>query len=363
MLSIKNLEVKLFNIDISPIITSMVINESVHGDLSGTISIHDGVNLVDNVINKQSVVNITYEYLDLPTEVSFYVNGVTDISISKSSKIYNIHLESINKLISSNNVLSETYTGSSSKILSNIYSTLYGKDSLKVISKTLTSGKYIAPNISSRKVIDIITQNAYDSNYSGMFLYQRLLDGGITRLESHHDILQNIFAGGFKIKEKVASISDSNSLGTSSNFFVKEDNNDILNKMQVGAYGLSADVLDISETSSTTFSNGTSISMLGVSRKDLYDTDTPLLRTSLFSTHKKSTFAKFRMFNVNMIVSDVVSIPGISCGYVIGIEQGGGDVSGSSYDGGYLVSGITHKMRLDGGEMFYSQDYSLVRES
>jgi hypothetical protein len=363
MLTIKNLEVKIFNLDISPIITEMIINESIYGDLSGHISIEDGVNLLDNVINKQTVLYISYEYLKNPIEISFYVDGVTDVSITRSSKKYIIHLESVTKLVKSNTSLNEVYNGKSHEILTKVFNTLYDEGMLDVISKTSTGGKYIAPNIPSAEVIDVIYQNAYDNNHSSMFLYQRLIDGGVTRLESHHDVLENSFDDEFKLRNKLVTDKDSNSIGTSSSFTVTEDNDDILNKISMGVYGMSSDIFNVEDTTFAKESDGSGLVAVGVIRRGLYDSNTPLLNSSLSTIHHRASSAKFRMFNVNMVVTNVVSVPGLSVGHTINIQQGGGNVSGSSYDGEYLVAGITNKMTLDGGEMFYSQDYRLVRES
>jgi hypothetical protein len=62
------------------------------------------------------------------------------------------------------------------------------------------------------------------------------------------------------------------------------------------------------------------------------------------------------------MATNVVAIPGIGCGMVVNVAQGGGQVSITKTDGTYLIANINHRYIMEDGAMQYSQNIGLVRE-
>ena len=391
MFKIDNFEVYIDNTNISSMCTSMSLYESIHGHIKGTIHVEDKLNFFDLFFRGLALTSIklSYSYMDVPTEIVLYVDGVTDQVISKQGKSYNINLVSINNLNESTARICNSYTGTSNDILAALWQETHGpKVILALDSETTSKGKYIVPNISAKNAIRNVVLSAYDKNDTPMFLYQRLIDQNVTRFTSIHTMQNNKFLSehyeNFHIhsaeitKQGVTEVSST--IGSTSSFTMPDYNKNFITKLSGGMWGQKITEVAISETTNKVLppmeTTDVEITRMKLS-KNLYSNiekaDGPA--GQITSYPQKSLFdpgsvvskeilvnMKYRLFNTTLMATNVVAIPGIGCGMVVNVAQGGGQVSITETDGTYLIANINHRYIMEDGAMQYSQNIGLVRE-
>jgi hypothetical protein len=153
-------------------------------------------------------------------------------------------------------------------------------------------------------------------------------------------------------------------VGSSSKFTLTDYNMDFIKKVSEGMWGKSILEVSLDETTETVIKPAevTNIPITKFSRsKDLFDEKSLMSGYSATSSELIRNM-KFRLFNTVLTANDVIAIPGVGCGMLINVEQGGGQMSGTKSDGLYIISYVSHNYRMEDGSMEYSQNIGLVRE-
>ena len=95
---IKSLDVKVGPNNISNLVTGLTLFESIEGFVQGNIQINDGINWFDQIIGVHDQllpIDITFTYLGIECQNTFWMNGISDMKVEKTGKEYVIHLISI----------------------------------------------------------------------------------------------------------------------------------------------------------------------------------------------------------------------------------------------------------------------------
>ena len=391
MFNIDNLKIYIDNIDISAMVTSMSLYESIHGNIKGTIHVEDKLNFFELFFRGLALtsVKISYSYFDVPTEIILYADGVTDQVINKQGKSYNVNLVSINNLNEATARICNSYNGTSNDILTALWQETHGEKIILVLdSETSSKGKYIVPNISARDAIRNVVNTAHDKHNTPMFLYQRLIDQTLTRFTSIHTMQNDKFLSAyhddFQIHSDEMTLDKTTgvtgTIGSTMSFSMPNYNTDFIKKLSGGMWGQKITEVNISETtnkvippmeitdveitrmklSKNLYSNiekadGPAGQITSYSQKSLFDPESLVSKEMI-------TNMKYRLFNTTLMASNVVAIPGVGCGMIINVAQGGGQVSITKTDGTYLIANINHRYIMEDGVMQYSQNIGLVRE-
>jgi len=376
MFSINDFKVHVHSVDIGRMVIAMSLYESIHGDVKGMIRVKDNINFFDNFINvEMGSVEISYTYLDKLVTFPFYANGVSDQKITKFGKEYSIDLISYSTMNKQMNRICEVYNGTSNDILANLWKKSNG-ETIKLImdSKCASKGKYIVPNIKAGAAMVNIVQSAYDNNNTGMFLYQRLVEGGDTRFTSLHDMQNTEFKDTnkslFKIHNEFTDIDSLNksgtTIGSSNSFILKNYNKNYVGKLSDGLWGKEITQIELDKTKELVLGNAEYTNVKEFKYKaseKLYDNNVINLFTSPSASNDNMiTNMKYRLFNTVLEASDCVAVPNLGCGMVVDVEQGGSNLSRTKADGAYLIAHINHRYSMNDGEMNYVQDIGLVRE-
>ena len=376
MFNIDNFEVYIDNTDISAMVTSMSLYESIHGNIRGTIHIEDKLNFFELFFRgiAQTSVRIHYSYMEVPLEIWFYADGVTDQVINKQGKSYNVQLVSMNNLNEATARICNSYSGTSNDILAAIWTETHGVDNVLIMDSECTSkGKYIVPNIPAWSAIKNVVNTAHDKNNTGMFLYQRLVDQGVTRFTSLYDMKHNKFLNihydNFQIHsseiDMATSTAVSGTIGSTMNFSMPEYNIDFIKKLSGGMWGQKITEISLDETENKVHSpmEYTDVEIMKFKlSNNLYDTAISLFSPETAVSEEIINNMKYRLFNMTLMASNVVAIPGVGCGMIISVDSGGGLINISKADGNYLIANINHQYIMEDGEMKYSQNIGLVRE-
>jgi len=375
MHSIGDFHVFIDNNDIGAMVTSMSLYESIHGNLKGSIYVEDNINFFENFFRgpAMTAVKISYSYMEVPLEIILYANGVTDQIITKKGKSYNVDLISVNTINEAVTRICNAYSGTSNDILSALWLETHGETNiLHLNSDTASKGKYIIPNISAAKAMKNITNVSFDKHYTGMFLYQRLIDQGDTRFKSIWDMVNDPFMPNgdvFEIHNEEITIDTATgvagTVGSAGSFILTNYNKDFVKKLAGGMWGQKITEIALDETTDKVLpvQELTDIEIMKFSiSKELYGTEVSLF-TPESSVHEEIIRnMKYRLFNTNLDVADAVAIPGLGCGQAIEVLQGGSNISRTKSDGPYLVASINHIYIMLDGEMKYAQNIGLVRE-
>jgi len=375
MFSISDFKVEIDAIDISSMVTSMNLYESIHGNVKGTIHVEDKLNFFDMFFRgiAMTQVKISYIYFDKYLEIDLYADGVTDQVITKMGKSYNVTLSSLLNLSAEVIRICNSYSGDSNIILSKLWKETHGDIAkLYLDSSTDSKGKYVVPNISASECMRNVVNASYDVHKTGMFLYQRLVDQGGTRFTSIHTMGNTPYSPGgdpFAIKNVEITIDTTlgmhDTIGTANKFILKDYNKDFIAKLAGGMWGQKVTQIELDETKDTVHNKkeATDIEITKFSlSKNLYDTEVSLFSPESLVQEEIIMNMKFRLFNTNLNVEGVVAIPGIGCGMTVNVDQGGNGISATKTDGTYLVANINHVYTMDDGDMEYSQNIGLVRE-
>jgi len=376
MLKLDNLIIEVQNKEIQSMVTGVTIYENVFGMLKGSIAVTDGMNFFDNFIGTSLAdVHFHFQYLDKPTVIcSFFMDGITHMRIEKQVKKYIIHLQSAYVSSLADHV-NAAFSGRSDEIIKSIFAEVNTAENsvLYIDTQTDTKGKYIAPNIPARDCLKTLVNNAYDVKKTGMFLFQRFFDNNAVRLSSLYTMLNNhlINENGQRVSVKSSILSHNEvsgiaTLGTSNEFKLKEYNNNMHKKLEMGMWGEAISEIGLDETTKkdNLTKEATSISKTKFKLSDKLYSDNV---KSIFSTRGNPTTSivanhKIRTFNTGLEVNNVVALPNLGVGMCINVLLGKGQKSFSRQDGKYMISYIQHKFTQDGGDFIYSQDLGLVRE-
>ena len=388
MFSISDFKVEIDTTDISAMVTSMNLYESIHGNVKGTIHIEDKLNFFDHFFRgiAMTPVKISYTYFDEHLEIDLYADGVTDQNITKMGKSYNVILSSLLNLNAATTRICNVYSGTSNDILAKLWKETHGEAAILMLdSDTISNGKYVVPNLSAGECIQAVVNSSYDVDNTGMFLYQRLADQGITRFTSVDTMVNNPFnpiandRQPFVIRNEEITLESAlgvnGTIGTCSRFTLKEYNKDFISKLSAGMWGQKVTQIALDETTNEVH-NKKEVTDIEITKfslsKNLYSYE---IGTDGDISSPKSLFTpesivseeilvnmKYRLFNTNLLANGVVAIPGIGCGMTVEVNQGSNNISATKTDGTYLVANINHLYNMEDGEMEYSQNLGLVRE-
>ncbi len=390
MLNLQSLKVEIFNTDIAPMVLSLTMFETIRGNIRGSMTILDNINFMDTFIGTtHSPIKIQWGYKGFLWINYFYSDGLEKMEITKTGKQYTIHFIAYTTMNEQFKIINSVYSGRSDQIIENIFREAcgtYKEAPLRIDSKAITKGKYIVPNIKAHNAISNVVNSSYDTNKSGMFFYQRVCEGGITRLTSLHDMDQNYFyqvdligtstvKNVYKLKATVAGadtdsdgIDPNSQIGTASGFILDEFNLNFTTKIAQGNYGNKVQNIKFDETTVEKFKYS-----------ELKSSQVPItsfpLSSALYDDNVKSIFStscepeayaagnqKRRVFNQRMTAANVIAVPGLGCGYSIEVESGGSNISKTKTDTGYIIANINHKFTMHDGDHQYSQDIGLIRE-
>ena len=382
MLNLQSLKVKVFQTDIAAMVLSLSMFETIKGNVRGTMTVLDNINFMDTFIDSHHApLKIEFGYQAYFWQNEFYIDGIERMEIKKSGKQYTVHFIANTTLMNQIVKINNAYSGRGDQIIKNIFKEACD-GRLLMDTKANTKGKYIVPNISAREAISQVLGACYDENSSGMFLYQRVCEEGITRLTSLHDMAANkyyersligtaVYQTVYKLRAAMAGASDSDDgidpqsqIGTTPGFVVDEYNMNYIEKLSSGAYGKKITNFKIDETKEVEFPPAETTHITETSfplSKDLYDNG----ESSIFGDvcTPEASFAvnqKFTVYNQRLTAPNVVAVPGLGCGYAINIESGGSNLSGTKTDTNYIVSSITHKFTMTDGDHQYAQDIGLI---
>ncbi len=378
--------------DISDLIISMTLFESIEGYAKGVFHILDGTNFYDSVLGERGNlpnVQITFNYMGIDCINHFAMDGIGDVVIEKNKKEYDIHfispVEQGLRITKVNNV----YSGTSNDILRQLWKENTGVGSgLKISGIAVTKGKYIVPNISAVYAINNVVKGAVDAYHSGFYLYQRIWEWGVTRYSSlkymSKDFIVDPNNKEVTLSNPMATQKDISgnphnmtNVGTSNKFVVKEYKADLTGKIAAGQWGHKIHHINLDETkiikNKPIQITANEITTHKISDK-LYDNIIPGLagqsyqQQSLFSTindpiNIAATNQRARVQNTKLNVSDITPIPYIGVGHSIKVLQGRGDKSISKADGAYIIADINHMFQRNDDNTFeYNQNMTLIRE-
>ena len=93
---LKDFKVTAMATDITDLVQSMTLFESINGFMKGKIQILDGANFFDNDMGGRDEIlipiTIDFRHLDFECTNHFWVDGVSQMKIDKSEKSYTMHL-------------------------------------------------------------------------------------------------------------------------------------------------------------------------------------------------------------------------------------------------------------------------------
>jgi hypothetical protein len=376
MFSLNNLTIHAGSIDISKLVTSMSLYESIHGDVKGILHITDSINFFDTFINKSMPsVEIIYDYLGSKIVIPLIANGVTDQIIDKNLKRYNLNLISISAFNKSIVKINSVFSGTSNDILIGLWKETQGNlIGLNMNTPAVSKGKYIVPNIPSGVAISNVVQSAYDENKTGMFLYQRISEEGATRFVSLHDMAKSKYYEEdgktcFKLHnryvDKSVITNPGGTVGSCDNFRLVSYNDNYTQKIAGGLWGKKINQFELDQSKKTTLESIERTEIDSPSYKiseKLYDNGVSLFTPESKIDSDAIQNTKYRVFNTTLMAENTVAVPNLSCGMVVDVEQGGSNLSRTKSDGEYIIASINHRYVMNDGEMNYVQDIGLTRE-
>jgi hypothetical protein len=367
--------------DISGLVQDLTLFESIEGYVQGSIHVIDGDNFFDKVIGAKDTlvpITLTFTYMDIEVTYFFQADGISNMMINKSNKEYNIHLitlvEQGLKLVPIN----AAFSGASHEIAAGIFEEALADVGpyLYVDSKAITTGKYIVPNISARDALENVVDGAMDIHSTGFYIYQRVVDGGKTRMGSLKHMAGNKFMKGpreeFAIRGEIISNESSeapgdniDTIGTSNKFTVLEYKRNFTDKIVDGEFGNKIHSVSLDETTvvkNQALEASAHVQTVYKSSNNLYNTEKNLFATVNDPESSMSVNQMARIHHTRLSVRDLSAIPTIGCGMSVNIELGGQENSASISDGIYIISDINHIMTFNGKNYEYKQHMTLIRE-
>jgi hypothetical protein len=362
--------------DISAMVTTLNISESIYGDLYGTLEVTDNAGIIDNIIiTGDEIINISFSYFDLPINMAFILNGIRDINIGAEGhrKTYQMELGSINDYISATHLVSKSYEGKSTDIIGKIFMEYFVFDDLLIRTDSLNTGKYIAPNISPKKVIKTLQNNSYDKEHTMFYMFQNLATNGTSILDSLSNMLS--LDPIFEISPRLAFSDEiekgpiKHSIGRPTNIIIN-DNINVIGMSSSGVRGNSMDFINLDSSSSIkTIFRGTSKpatnSIIPI-RSNMYDIGESLVTGKDDVNMTQARYSSAVAFSINAVAYNTPAIPGLCVGHTIKLiidnstetrNNSPKDKFSNKYANNYIVSAIDH--HFEGG--LYTQNIKLSR--
>jgi len=388
-MNLQDLEIKVAGLDISNMVLTMTIYETLYGGIKGSFIVKDNINFYDTFIGHvQPSIEIRFKYLDVSCWQEFIGDGLTNMRVDKLGKEYVIHFISFAKVNLEVEKLSLVYSGPSHTILKAMWYETHGNHSpLYIDSSAVTKGRYVVPNVQAKVAISNVMNTAYDNENTAFCLYQRLWDRrGSSRLSSFDFMNKNYFydkeligtnymGSLFTITNRMVGTTDEDdglsvlaTIGSSIDFKLEEFQKNFHKKMAAGFWGSKLSHVHLDETKhedipAAEISEIQTQTRFKLSNK-LYDDNTKSIFSTVMDPAAVAAYnAKNRILQGQYLkVGNMVPIPYLGVGFCVAVNQGGSNISFSRQDNLYIISNINHKITLDDGEFNYTQDIGLIRE-
>jgi|LWDU01.1.fsa_nt_gi hypothetical protein len=364
-------------IDISAMATTIHINETIKGDLTGRIEITDDSGLIDELIlTGDEVINISYKYFDVNIDVPFFLNGISNINMMQQThaKTYAFELGSINDYISATNLIARSFEGTSVQIMYNIYISFFSHSNIAIGCDGKNVGRYIAPNISPKKAILNILNKSYDINNSPLLMFQTLSASGATFINSLHNLLKENPV--FTMTPTIISSTDimktgpiKANIGRPTNIIIN-DTVDIIGKSANGDKGKNIYTLYLnsSDNSEVMFrgSSRPAITEVRPLRLNMYDDDVrPILTLADPTVVAQGEYDKAIWSSISAVAYNCPAVVGLSVGDMVNLEiderrqirKNMPKKISSKYGYLWLVTKINHRI----SQGLYTQDISLSK--
>jgi len=373
MLNLESLSVKIADIDISGMILSLTVFETIKGNIKGSFWIQDNINFYDNLITHVTpYIAIDFIYAGVSCNNVYQCDGITEMTITKMGKKYIVHFVALQTADLNLTMINESYSGMSHHIIQSIYreSVDIGQ-SLLIDSAAITKGRYNVPHIKAGEAIGNVLSCAYDVNSSAFCLYQRMFDQGAARLTTLQDMSKNYFFKNatqpFELTNDAIDQESSatSTIGSSDEFKLEAFQKGFISKISAGVYGNKINQIGLDETETVKFKSiaatNNEITKFRLSSK-LYDNNVK----SIFSTAEDpvahaSRHERTRAYSQMFRVNNTVAVPRLGCGFAVVVKVGGSNQSKSRQDTEYVIANINHKFIIDDGSFKYAQDIGLIR--
>jgi len=385
--------IALQDTDISNLVQSITLYESINGFLKGTMQILDGINFYDKIFGEYDQLipmQVAFEHMGEQVINIFAVDGISNMKIAKSQKEYTLHVITAAEHVLRLTNINHLYEGTSHEIIGSIWAETLGEGSrLSINAPSVNSGRYIVPNISALEAINNVMSAAVDEQKTGFYLFQRIFDRGMVHMSSLASMAEDLFINAdgsrFEITSNIASVSESNpnafAAGTSNTFEVNQYKMNHTRKMAAGVWGHSINHVHLDKTKTNKFETieqtASEITRYKLS-ENLYTNVSPPNAPPgpHFESHPKSIFSTIhdptdtlamnmkRRMSENMLkVREMSPIPFIGCGKAIKVSLGGSNQSSEeAADGDYIVADINHLFVRTGEYIEYKQNATLIRE-
>jgi hypothetical protein len=354
------------SIDITDTVTNLSISESLFGNLEGFIEIVDGVGILDNAISNQTRVLVEFDYIKSRVSHTFYLDGVrsVDITTHLTKKTYVINFKAIDSLLNSMQLVAKSFKGRSSDIIKQIFDQHFDTK-LKVLTDSITQGHYISPNVSPNRAIKQIQNQAYDSNISPFFLFQRLISSKFSFLTSLTQVEDQLTSATIatQIQNDETINKPFSNIGQPSNIVIHNDNDNQIEKISNGIYGKTIVNVDISNSTIGNEAYGattTATSRSNLMRPDMFDIGKPLLNSDDHINICKMQTILNMLFSTRITAYGCQAIPNIGVGNKIKLKMQNHkqkQQESSKYSGNYIISKIIHNI-VDND---YTQHIEVVR--
>ena len=261
---LKDFKVTAMATDITDLVQSMTLFESINGFMKGKIQILDGANFFDKDMGGRDEIlipiTIDFRHLDFECTNHFWVDGVSQMKIDKSEKSYTMHLISPLEQGFKLNKICQVYTDTSTGMIQRIFKEAAGPESTLVVNTaSVTKGKYIVPNIQAGQAINNIVASAVDATGSGFYLFQRIWENGHSRLISLDTMASDFYpnsdgTGAFEITSPLPDLCNLEHgvevpiVGTSNNFTVTQYKMNYTNKLAEGHFGQQINQISLDKT-------------------------------------------------------------------------------------------------------------------
>ena len=271
MIHLSDLELNVFKTNIAGMVMNLTMVESIKGNIKGSFVVKDNINFYDNFIGTtQAPITITFNYIGLICTNQFYIDGITNMKITKMGKTYTVNFISYLSAAMQLTNINEVFTGTSDNIINLLFRKSMGDEGksktfqLDIDTKAITKGKYVVPNIKAYEAISNVLNSAYDINGSCFCLYQRVYDQGFTRLTSLYDMSENYFITDknetYKLTQRLAGadgesdgLSSLDMIGTAASFELNDYHTNFIDKQAAGLYGVKVQQVKLDETAVKNF--------------------------------------------------------------------------------------------------------------
>ena len=230
-------------------------------------------------------------------------------------------------------------------------------DKIFTNTESVTTGRYIAPNVSPKKAINAVQRKAYDKNNSILLMFQSLFLEGATVIDSLDNMVQADPA--YDIEPRTNSLKNANSgpikqsIGRPSHIII-QDNQDIIGTSGSGIKGKIIEKIDLDNSSSVKEvfrgSSRPAVNKLVPIRENLYSDGVKSAIDTNDAVVANANFAASVAFSINATAYNTPAIPGLRVGLKVRMpvsnyaktRANSDKVYSNKYANEYIVSGITH---------------------